>query len=157
MKKLSVSASVDKLAPTILVHEAYLRLIDQSQVDWKNRAHFFAIAAREMRRVIIDEYRKSQSEKRGGNLFRVSLTNIDAIVADRQANRGLDLIALNRALDELGSLDERQAEIIDMHFFGGLSVEEIAELMAVSISTIERELRHGRRWLGKRLAGEQKN
>jgi RNA polymerase sigma factor (TIGR02999 family) len=157
VKKLSVSASVDKLAPTILVHEAYLRLIDQSQVDWKDRAHFFAIAAREMRRVIIDEYRKSQSEKRGGNLFRVSLTNIDAIVADRQANRGLDLIALNRALDELGGLDERQAEIIDMHFFGGLSVEEIAELMAVSISTIERELRHGRRWLGKRLAGEQKN
>ncbi len=135
------------IEPTLLVHEAYLRLIDQNQVDWQDRAHFYAIAAREIRRILIDEYRRNCSEKRGGMFTRVALSSAEAI--EREDN--IDLLILNAALEELATLDERQARIVELHFFGGHTNKEIAKLIGLGLSTVERELMHAKRWLRNRL------
>lgn len=131
------------LQPTALVHEAYLRLIDQTRVEWQNRAHFFGVAAAMMRRILIDYARQSQAEKRGGQAERLALDDALA-VADTPA---LDLLALDDALSALAKLDPRQSRIVELRFFGGLTLEETAEVMHLSRATIEREWLMAKAWL----------
>ena len=134
------------LQPTALVHEAYLRLVDQRGVDWHNRAHFFGIAARMMRRILVDHARRRQAAKRDGAAYRISGSR-DLVEAERDP----DLLALNRALDGLEALDPRQARIIELRFFGGLTVEETAEVVGISTATVKREWQTARAWLAREL------
>jgi len=136
------------LQPTALVHEAYLRLVDQRGVDWHNRAHFFGIAARMMRRILVDHARRRQAAKRDGAAYRISGSG-DLV----EAGRDPDLLALNSALDGLEALDPRQARIIELRFFGGLTVEEVARVLGLSTTTVESEWRAARAWLAVRLGG----
>ena len=126
------------LQTTALVNEAYLKLIDQRQVDWQNRAHFFAIAARLMRRILIDDARHRLREKRGGGLVRVAADEV-SIPAPAPSLGVLDLLELDRVLQELEQLDPDQARIVELRFFGGLTVEETAAVMGSSPATIKRE------------------
>ena len=131
------------LQPTALVHEAYLRLIDQTQVRWQNRAHFFGVAAQMMRRILVDHARSSQAEKRGGEFQKFSLDeNIDV-----SGERASDLVALDEALERLAQLDPQKARVVELRFFGGLSVEETAEVLGVSAPTVKRQWRMAKAWL----------
>ena len=131
------------LQPTALVHEAYLRLVDQNQVRWQNRAHFFGVAAQMMRRILVDHARGHNAEKRGGEIPKLSLDeNVD--VTDERAT---DLIALDDALTALAALDEQKSRIVELRFFGGLSVEETAEVLGVSAPTVKRQWRMAKAWL----------
>src|SRR5574341_625304 len=123
------------LQTTALVNEVWLRLIDWRQVNWQNRAHFFSVAAQLMRRVLVDEARERQALKRGGEALRVSLSAAVG-VADEH---GVELLALDTALQELAALDARKSRIVELRFFGGLSVEETAEVLQVSQRTVLRE------------------
>jgi RNA polymerase sigma-70 factor (ECF subfamily) len=134
------------LQPTALVNEAYLRLIDQ-QTPWQNRAHFFAIAAQLMRRILVDRARARGSAKRGGMHERTTLSD----VADLGDERGVDLIALDQALTALAELDPRQASVVELRFFGGLTIQETAEALGVSHTIIEREWSLARAWLRREL------
>lgn len=147
------SSSSQSLHSTTLVHEVYLRLIDESRVDWQCRAHFFAIAANEARRIVIDEYRRKTADKRGGVQARVPLSDIQLEVG----GPNVDLIALDQALTKLETLDERQAKIVELHYFGGLTNSETAAVLGISTPTVERELNHARRWLRRQLEGAKKN
>ena len=141
------------LQPTALVHEAYIRLIDQTRVQWKNRAHFYAIAANTIRRILVDDYRRRSADKRGGKqVFQISVSEADA---QTQAQE-VDFIVLNQALEKLERLDERQVRIIELRFFVGLNNEEIAQALGVSRSMIEREWRSAKAWLHSRLAGGER-
>ena len=131
------------LQTTALVNEAYLRLVDQRSVRWRGRTHFFAIAARLMRRVLIDHARANRRDKRGGGAVKVALD--EATTAGRE--RAVELLALDEALTALGEIDERKSRIVELRFFGGLSVEEIAEVVGVSPDTVTREWRRARAWL----------
>ncbi|HJQ68468.1 MAG TPA: sigma-70 family RNA polymerase sigma factor [Blastocatellia bacterium] len=135
------------LQPTALVHEAYLHLVDQSVVSWQNRAHFFGAAARLMRQILIDHARTHNAAKRGGGEIKVSLK--EELVA--AAPREVDLIALDAALDELAELDEQQSRIVEMRFFGGLSIEETAEVLAISPATVKREWSTAKAWLYREM------
>jgi RNA polymerase sigma-70 factor (ECF subfamily) len=135
------------LQPTALVHEAYLRLVDQRNVRWQNRAHFFAIAAQAMRRILVDHARAQARVKRGGPKAQVTLD--DAMLAAEQ--QSIDTIALDQALQRLAALDERQSRIVELRFFGGLSVEEVAEVMKISPATIKREWSMAKAWLYSEL------
>ena len=137
------------LQPTALVHEAYLRLIDQRQVDWKNRAQFVGVAAVMMRRILVNHARDRAAGKRGGEAERVSLSLADAI----GEAPSVDLIALHDALDALEAIDARKSRIVELKFFGGLTTAEIAEVMELSPATIEREWSFSRAWLYDALAG----
>jgi len=139
------------LQPTALVHEAYLRLIDQHSPDWENRSHFFGIAARIMRQILVDHARSHQAHKRGGDLKRVSLTDCLNAAPENSA----DLLSLNDALNELERFDPRKAKIIDLHFFGGLTCQETAKAMSVSKATVERDLRAAEAWLFSQLQGNR--
>ena len=131
------------LQPTALVHEAYLRLVDQTQVHWQNRAHFFGVAAQMMRRILVDHARGHNAEKRGGEFQKLPIDeNLD--VADERA---ADLIALDEALERLAELDAQKARVVELRFFGGLSVEETAEVMGVSAPTVKRQWRMAKSWL----------
>ncbi|MDQ3754169.1 MAG: sigma-70 family RNA polymerase sigma factor [Acidobacteriota bacterium] len=131
------------LQPTALVHEAYLRLIDQKQVRWQNRAHFFGVAAQMMRRILVDHARTHNAEKRGGEFQLLSLDeNIDV-----SATPAADLVALDDALNRLAAIDEQKSRIVELRFFGGLSVEETAEVLGVSTPTIKRQWRMAKAWL----------
>lgn len=136
------------LQPTALVHEAYLKLIDQTRVDWHGRTHFFAIGAQAMRRILVDHARRRQRVRHGGGRYRILLREHMALSLDRDE----DLLAVDEALQDLAALDPRQAMIVEMRFFGGLSVEEVADVLAVSKRTIEREWTMARAWLRKNLA-----
>ena len=136
------------LQTTALVNEAWLRLIDWRQVSWQNRAHFFSVAAQLMRRVLVDEARQRQALKRGGEALRVSLSAA-AGVADEQ---GVELLALDVALQELAALDARKCRIVELRFFGGLSVEETAEALQVSARTVLREWGFAQTWLFHELS-----
>lgn len=127
---------------TELVHEAYLRLVGQRDVDWQNRAHFFAIAAQAIRRVLIDHARHRQIAKRGGGWHKVTLH--EALDAPGEE---LDFPALHEALDRLMVLHERQARIVEMRFFGGLSVEDVVHVLGVSRRTVERDWKMAKAWL----------
>ena len=134
------------LQPTALVHEAYLRLVDQRGVDWRNRAHFFGIAARMMRRILVDHARRRQAAKRDGAAYRISGFG-DPVEPERDP----ELLALDGALDSLEALDPRQAKIIELRFFGGLTVEETAEVAGISTATVKREWQTARAWLAREL------
>ena len=136
------------LQTTALVHEAYLRLIDVTNVDWRHRAQFFAISATMMRRILLDQARKRQADKRGGKLPRVNLEDIP----DVRTVQAREVIALDDALDALAEIDPRKARVIELRFFGGLSVEETAEVLKVSPDTVFRDWRLARAWLLAEMA-----
>jgi RNA polymerase sigma-70 factor, ECF subfamily len=140
------------LQPTALVNEAFLRLIDARHVRWQDRAHFLGIAARLMRRVLVDHARSRGYQKRGGGAVRVTLTEALAVAPEPALD--LDLAALDRALDELAADDARKARVIELRFFGGLSVEETAEVLHLSTDTIKRDWRLAKLWLLRALEGE---
>jgi RNA polymerase sigma factor (TIGR02999 family) len=136
------------LQPTALIHEAYVRLVEQqSAPSWEDRAHFYAIAARLMRQVLVDHARRSQAGKRGGDVEKVSFD--EAVVYARE--KAGELVALDEALQELGSFDPRKCRIVELRFFGGLSLEETAEALGVSVATVGRELRLASAWLHRFL------
>jgi RNA polymerase sigma factor (TIGR02999 family) len=136
------------LQPTALVHEAYLKLIDQRTTDWRDRAHFFAIASRIIRRILVDHARQKNSAKRGSALQRISLDHADLPLP----NSSMDLIALDEALDELSTLDDRQSKIVEMRFFGGLTLEEIAEALEMGRRSVDRDWSAAKAWLFFRLS-----
>lgn len=138
------------LQPTALVNEAYLRLVDQTRVDWQNRAHFYAIAASMMRRVLIDHARAHATKKRGGAAIHFSLGDIQVPLAERAAS----FVALDEALQRLTLFDDRKCKIVELRFFGGLSDEEIAEVLGVSTRTVLRDWKKARLWLYRELSPE---
>ena len=135
------------LQPTALVHEVYLRLAQPRRVPWQSRAEFFAAAAQAMRRILVDHARKRAAAKRAGNWTRVEIPDDIAI----EGKRELDLLALDDALDRLAELDPRHARIIELRFFGGLSVPETASVLKVSTATVKRDWSFARAWLHRRL------
>jgi RNA polymerase sigma factor (TIGR02999 family) len=135
------------LQPTALVHEAYLRLVDQ-RVHWRNRGQFFGIAAQVMRRILIDHARERQAEKRGAGAHPITLSAVDAQPADEDA----DVLALHEALERLERLDAKQARIVELRYFAGLTIEETAEATGVSPATVKREWATARAWLKRELA-----
>lgn len=139
------------LRPTGLVHEAYLRLVEQRQAVWQNRSQFFAVAARVMRRILVDHARRHLAHKRGGSRCRVSLDEADGAALPAA---DVDLIALEQALTELAALDGGMARIVELRFFAGLSLPETAAVLEVSESTVSREWRMARAWLYRRITRE---
>ena len=135
------------LQATGLVHEAYLRLVDQSTTTWQNRAHFFGVAAQVMRRVLVDYARAHRAEKRGGRWEKIAFD--DALVP--LAEGSVDLIALDDALKDLLTFDPRQSQIVELRFFGGLTNEEIGEVLDVSPTTVKREWRMAKAWLRREI------
>lgn len=133
-----------------LVNEAYLRLIDQSQVQWQNRAHFFGIAAQMMRRILVDYARKRSYAKRGGEARHVSLDE-GALVSEERA---ADVVALDDALKGLAEMDLRKSQIVELRFFGGLSIEETAEVLAVSPGTVMRDWTLAKAWLRREMTAD---
>ncbi len=138
------------LQPTALVHEAYLRLIDQRQVQWRNRAHFFGVAAGMMRRILVDHARRRLADKRGGAWERVTLVGDEVATAD---SGGVDVLALHEALEHLAIFDPRQARIVELRYFGGLTIEEAAEVVGISEATVVREWTIAKAWLRADLSG----
>jgi RNA polymerase sigma factor (TIGR02999 family) len=136
------------LQATALVHEAYLRLIDAPQINWQNRAHFFAVSAQLMRHILVDFARARHNLKRGGDLKRVSLDEALVIAEEQQA----DLVALDEALTNLASMDERKSRVVELRFFGGLSLEETAEVLKVSADTVMRDWRLAKLWLLREIS-----
>jgi RNA polymerase sigma-70 factor (ECF subfamily) len=135
------------LQTTALVNEAYLRLIDWKNVEWQNRAHFFGLAAQIMRRILVDFARARQREKRGGEAFCVSLSE----AAERPQHHRADLVALDDALQTLERLDPRQARVVELRYFAGLSLEETAEALDISVMTVRRDWSMARAWLFREL------
>jgi RNA polymerase sigma factor (TIGR02999 family) len=131
------------LQPTALVHEAYLRLIDQRKVSWQNRAHFFGVAAQMMRRILVDHARTKQRGKRGGAARKLSLDE----VMNLSQGRAADLVALDDALKALAEIDPRKSQVVELRFFGGLNVEETAEVLDVSPQTVLRDWKMAKAWL----------
>ena len=136
------------LQPTALVNEVYLQLVDQRQVNWQNRAHFFGAVAEIMRRLLVDHARRHLAEKRGAGAIKVSLAEV-ALVAD--AAPDVDVILLDQALDELAALDPPLARLVELRYFGGLSVEETAEVLSLSPATIKRHWQTAKSWLHRRM------
>jgi len=139
------------LQTTALINEAYLRLIDAGQVEWRNRSHFFGVAARAMRQILVGMARERGCQKRGGGGRQVSLD--EAMVID--AGPDEDLVALDEALEALAQIDGRKAQVVEMRFFGGLTEAEIAAALDVSSETVRRDWRLARSWLRRKLSGEQ--
>ena len=140
------------LQPTALVHEAYLRLLKDEPVRWEDRAHFFGIAARVMRQVLVDHARKRRARKRGtGARVDQSVSKL----ADPSSGQDIDVLDLHDALDELAAIDPRQAEIVELRYFGGLTEREVATVKTLSPATIRREIAAARFWLGRRMKGER--
>ena len=135
------------LQPTALVHEAYLRLIDQTKVEWQNRAHFFGVAAQMMRRILIDHAKAKHRAKRGGTGTRVTLEEGAAFTQERAA----ELVALDDALKILSEIDERKSRIVELRYFGGLTVEETAQVVGVSDKTVMRDWNLAKAWLYQQL------
>jgi RNA polymerase sigma factor (TIGR02999 family) len=136
------------LQPTALVNEAYLRLVDQKNSRWQNRAHFYGIAAKLMRRILVDHARLKHAEKRGGaDQQRLSITSAEGLTAKAD----FDVLALHEALEELAALDPQQSRIVELKFFGGLSIEETAEVMRLGHATVERDWKMARAWLRRKL------
>lgn len=140
------------LQTTALVNEAYLRLIDASRVQWQNRAHFFAVSAQLMRRVLVDFARARQYQKRGGGAQQVSLEEALVVSVDR----GDELIALDDALTTLATADERASQVVELRFFGGLSIEETAEVLSISPETVKRDWSWAKVWLLRELSNESR-
>lgn len=137
------------LQPTALVHEAYLRLVDQRRVDWRNRAQFLGVAAGMMRRILVNHARDRAARKRGGGARQVSLSLVEA----PSGRPEVELIALEQALEQLAGIDPRKAQVVELKFFGGLSAREIAEVLQISDATVEREWTFARAWLYDAIEG----
>ena len=137
------------LQTTALIHEAYVRLVDQRNVQWQNRAHFFGIAAQMMRRILVDHARTKKRAKRGGSDIKVSLD--DATVAVK--GQDLDVVAVDEALTRLAKIDEQQSRVVELRFFSGLTVEETAEVMGISPATVKRDWSMAKAWLHRELSG----
>lgn len=136
------------LQPTALVNEAYLRLVDQTHANWQNRSQFYGIAAQLMRRILVDHARQRHAEKRGGSKQqRVFVSNVDGLTT----RPDFDLLALHEALEELAELDPQQSKIVELKFFGGLSIEEVAQVLGVGHATVERDWKMARAWLRRKL------
>ncbi|HEY7728735.1 MAG TPA: sigma-70 family RNA polymerase sigma factor [Candidatus Eisenbacteria bacterium] len=140
------------LQPTALAHEAYLRLLDQRDVSWQNRAHFMGLAAQAMRRILVDYARRRGAEKRGGGAAPVALESVE-VAAGADATAGVPIEDLHSALERLAELDARQSRVVELRFFGGLSIEEAAEVLAVSPATVKRDWTLARAWLHRELRG----
>lgn len=136
------------LQTTALIHEAYLRLVDQSEAQWQNRAHFFAVAATAMRHILVDHARTRQAAKRGGAAQQVVLDEAAAVSVEPAA----ELVALDDALQILAAFDQRKSQVVEMRYFGGLTVEETAEALQVSPETVARDWRLARTWLLRELS-----
>ncbi|HYV40572.1 MAG TPA: sigma-70 family RNA polymerase sigma factor [Thermoanaerobaculia bacterium] len=147
-RHLSREAPGHTLQPTAVVHEAYLRLVDQKRVTWKNRGHFFAVAAQTMRRLLVDHARRRDAEKRGGTQTRVPLEEAVRSTPPRDA----DVIALDRALEKLAALDATQARVVELRYFGGLTLDETADVLGTSPSSIGRAFRLAKAWLYRELS-----
>jgi len=139
------------LQTTALIHEAYLRLINWQNVSWQSRAHFFGVAAQMMRRILVDYAVKQKSKKRGGGAPHVTLEKAAAVFSERNP----DLVALDAALDKLAALNPRQSRVIELHFFGGLTLKEIAEVLGISHGAVKRDLKLAKLWLLGELDGGQ--
>jgi len=137
------------LQTTVLVNEVYLRLVDIAQVSWQDRAHFFAIAARMMRRILTDFARSRNYQKRGGAVLHVSFDEALAVSKERDA----EIMAIDEALVALAAVDARKSQVVELRFFGGLSVDETAEVLKVSPETVKRDWRFARSWLHRALGG----
>src|SRR4026209_2527395 len=138
------------LQTTALIHEAYVRLVDQRNVQWQNRAHFFGIAAQMMRRILVDHARTKKRAKRGGSDIKVSLD--DATVTVKAQD--LDVVAVDEALTRLAKIDEQQSRVVELRFFSGLTVEENAGVMGISPATVKRDWSMAKAWLHRELSGE---
>jgi RNA polymerase sigma-70 factor (ECF subfamily) len=136
----------ESLQSSVLVHEAYLRLVDTQHVNWQNRAHFLAMAARLMRRILVDIARARQYRKRGGGAIQVSFTEALSV-----PDKAEDLMALDEALSALSRFDERRSRVVELRFFGGLSVEETAAVLRISPETVMRDWKLARTWLRREL------
>lgn len=135
------------LQPTALVHEAYLKLIDQRTTDWNDRVHFFSVASRIIRRILVDHARERRALKRGGGLERVSVELVEPVAPVETMN----LVALDEALTELAEIDAMQAQLVELRFFGGLTIEEIAETLSMGKRTVDRSWSAAKAWLCFRL------
>jgi len=136
------------LQTTALIHEAYLRLIDQKSVQWQNRAQFFGIAAQMMRRILVDHARTKHRAKRGGSDIRVSLTDATSLTKDPD----LDLVELDEALNRLGKIDPQQSKIVELRFFSGLNVDETAAALQISPATVKRDWKVAKAWLYREIS-----
>lgn len=141
------------LQRTALVNEVFMKLMGQ-RVDWENRSHFFGVASRLMRRILVDYARKGHAEKRGGAMVKVDIEKLDNLLEYAAEGRNPLLLTVNHALEKLESLDERQAKLVELRFFGGHSIEEAADLMGISASTAKREWKFVRAWLKNEIIKE---
>ncbi len=139
------------LQPTALVHEAYLKLVDQTRADWQGKTHFFAVGAHVMRRLLVDHARERGAQKRGGGWQAVTLAGVGEDLVGEALGRE-QLLDLNAALERLAELDEREARVVTLRFFGGLTVEQVAEAIGVSKKTVENDWRHAQAWLRNELS-----
>lgn len=149
-RQLAGEERENTLQSAALVNETYLRLVDQQRVEWRNRAHFFAISARMMRRILVDHARRRQTAKRGGGQPRLSLDRSLGV----QGQKELDIVALDEALAELAKLDAQQAHVIELRFFGGLTIEETSEALNISTATVNRDWVTAKAWLFDQLNRE---
>jgi RNA polymerase sigma factor, TIGR02999 family len=138
------------LQTTALLDDAYLQLTDKAHPQWQNRAHFFAVAAQLMRRILVDHARQQQALKRAGGAIRVTLDECAAVTQTRAA----ELLALDEALEKLAALDQRKARVVEMRYFGGLTMEEIADVLKIHVNTVTRDWTAARAWLFASLSGE---
>ena len=141
------------LQTTALVNEAYLRLVDQKRMRWQNRAHFFAIAAQMMRRILVDYARKRRYAKRGGELLKVSLAEAEGLTEERVA----DVVALDEALKNLAEIDPQQSSVVELRFFGGLTIEETAEVLGLSRDMVNREWMTAKAWLYQEMSNRDRD
>lgn len=157
LRKLALSylrreRSDHTLQPTALIHEAYLRLVDQNVPEWRSRSHFFGVAAQLMRQILVDHARARSAAKRGGGEAKLSLDQGFQYSEERSDQ----LVALDDALTDLAKLDPRKSKVVELRYFGGLSVEETAEALGISVATVGRELRFAEAWLHKLITGEER-
>jgi RNA polymerase sigma factor (TIGR02999 family) len=138
------------LQTTDLIHEAYLRLVDQKNVRWQNRAHFFAVAAQSMRRILVDHARRRHRAKRGGSAIALPLDEGLLVAAEKSE---VDLLALDEALTRLAAIDVRQGQVVELRFFSGLSIEETATVLGVSLTTVKDDLNMAKAWLRREMGG----
>ncbi|HUF09549.1 MAG TPA: sigma-70 family RNA polymerase sigma factor, partial [Rhodothermales bacterium] len=148
--KLGSERSDHTLNTTALVHEAYIKLADQHRINWQSRGQFFALASQAMRRILVDYARRRNAAKRGGNAI-ISIREADSVASEVRADA---LVALDESLQRLAEMDPRQSQIVECRFFGGLSIEETAEVVGVSTATVKREWAVARAWLYRELNGE---
>jgi len=139
------------LQPTALVNELYVKLFAGEPIEWQNRAHFFAVAAQQMRRILIDHARAHLAEKRGGGDVRLSLSEVNGLAAARQE----DLVELDQALRRLEELDQRSARVVELRFFGGLTEKEAAEVLGISVATLKRDWDFARAWLMSQFSSRE--